>query len=157
MVKSVATPMWAVVVLGLGPGLLAGCKDDPKEEELPPNKPTVEKAAAICENVEERYVLRSVEFEVFDNDGVADLKKVEARVERFTDLQPLESETIELTAAEIATEEFEGPIRNRYTWERSATGPNFYCGEDGRLLDIAVRAEDVLGYSDEILIAPSAL
>lgn len=153
MVKSVATPVWAVLALGL----VVGCKDEPKEEELPPNKPTVEKAAAVCEKIEERYVLRSIEFEVFDNDGVADLKKVEARVERFTDLQPLQITSVDLTAAQVATEEFEGPIRNRYTWERSASGPNFYCGEDGRLLDIAVRAEDVLGYSDEILIGPSPL
>lgn len=158
MVKSVARARFstiavAVVILAL----TTACEKETKKVELPPNKPLVEQGIAKCEKVEERYVLRSLSFKVTDLDGVADLKKVEARVERFADLQPLETEAIPLTADMVATEEFEGPVTNTYAWERSATGPNFFCGDEGNLLDIAIRAEDVLGYADEILVAPSAL
>jgi hypothetical protein len=137
--------------------LASGCKEDPKEEVLPPNKPLVEKGAATCEKVEGRYLLSKVSFEVSDLDGVSDLAKVEARVERYTDLQPLTSESVPLTAEQIEVEKLEGPVRNTYAWERSPSGPDFYCGEDGNVLDISIRGEDTLGYADEILISPTPL
>lgn len=158
MVKSVAHARFftiAVAILALG--LTTACEEETKKVELPPNKPLVEQGIAKCEKVEERYLLRSLSFKVTDLDGVSDLKKVEARVERFADLQPLVTEAIPLTAEMVAAEELEGPVTNTYAWERSATGPDFFCGDAGDLLDIAIRAEDLLGYADEILVAPSAL
>ncbi len=158
MVKSVAHARFftiAVAILALG--LTTACEEKTKKVELPPNKPLVEQGIAKCEKVEERYLLRSLSFKVTDLDGVSDLKKVEARVERFADLQPLVTEAIPLTAEMVAAEELEGPVTNTYAWERSATGPDFFCGDAGDLLDIAIRAEDLLGYADEILVAPSAL
>jgi hypothetical protein len=158
MVKSVAHARFftiAVAILALG--LTTACEEKTKKVELPPNKPLVEQGIAKCEKVEERYLLRSLSFKVTDLDGVSDLKKVEARVERFADLQPLVTEAIPLTAEMVAAEELEGPVTNTYAWDRSATGPDFFCGDAGDLLDIAIRAEDLLGYADEILVAPSAL
>jgi hypothetical protein len=137
--------------------LAAGCKEDPKEEVLPPNKPLVEKGSATCEKVEGRYLLSKLSFEVSDLDGIADLAKVEARVERYSDLQPLVTEPVPLTAEQIEVEKLEGPVRNTYAWERSASGPDYFCGEAGNVLDISIRAEDTLGYADEILISPSPL
>ncbi len=158
MVKSVARARLCTTAVGiLALGLTTACEKETKKVELPPNKPLVEQGIAKCERVEERYVLRSLSFKVTDLDGVSDLKKVEARVERFADLQPLATEAIPLTAEMVAAEELEGPVTNTYAWERSATGPNFFCGDEGDLLDIAIRAEDLLGYADEILVAPSAL
>lgn len=157
MAKSVgASRVWSILAV-CGAAALCACQEEAKKEELPPNKPRVEQGQAKCEKVEERFVLQSLSFEVQDMDGVADLKKVEARVERYADVKPLDTASIPLTPEMVATEEFMGPVRATYSWQRSATGPNFYCGEDGRLLDIYIRAEDVLGYADEILIAPTAL
>jgi hypothetical protein len=78
-------------------------------------------------------------------------------VERYSDLQPLASESVPLTAEQIEVEKLEGPVRNTYAWARSPSGPDYYCGEDGNVLDISIRAEDTLGYADEILISPSPL
>ena len=135
----------------------AGCKDEPKKEILPPNKPSIDGGKAVCEKIEERFLLRSVAFAVTDLDGVADLKKVEARVERYADVQPLSIETIPLTKMMVEVDMLEAPVRNEYAWERSPNGPDFFCGDAGDSLDIFIRAEDTLGYGEEILISPTAL
>ena len=147
-----------ILVSCLGMAMLAAaCEEEKKTPPPPPQIPTVEAGQAVCEKIENRWVLRSVAFEVEDLDGVDDLTKVEARVERFTALQPLQSEDIPLTAQQIEEAKLETPVRRRYSWARSPEGPNFYCGADGDLLDIFIRAEDSLGFFAEILVGPSQL
>lgn len=137
--------------------LAAACEEEKKDPPPPPAIPTVQAGAAVCERIEDKFVLRSVAFEVEDLDGVADLAKVEARVERFANLQPLQSEDIPLTQQQIDEAGLETPVRRRYSWARSAEGPNFYCGVEGDLLDVFIRAEDSLGFFADMLVAPTPL
>jgi hypothetical protein len=147
-----------ILVTCLGVAMLAAaCEEEKKDPPPPPQIPTVQAGQAVCERIENRYVLRSVAFEVEDLDGVADLKKVEARVERFANLQPLATEDIALTQQQIDEAGLETPVRRRYSWARSPEGPNFYCGVEGDLLDVFIRAEDSLGFFAEILVGPTQL
>ncbi len=141
----------------LSPVLLAvtGCKDDPKKAPVP-HPPVVQSPVAKCELIEERYVLKSVAFDVQDLDGVTDLKLVTATIEHYAPL-PVTATTVPLTQAQIDAGDLEGPVVNHYTWERGTEGNDFYCGEAGDLLDVNVRAEDVEGFFNEVLIGPSAI
>jgi len=145
----------ATVIAALAAGLFA-CAEDP----APPNKPVITSAEAVCRPVEGVQKLDQVTVVVQDLDGVADLTPPLATVVATAlpmEGTPSDADAVDPSGSALECEGAEGQCVMRYTWRRSDTSEQIFCGEDGDLLEIVFEVADIAGFWTRVAISTNPL
>lgn len=148
----------AVLVVGLAS--VACGEEEPGPP--PPMEPVIQSPNALCESVEQVFLLDSVQLRVKDLDGVEDLLDPVVVV-GSTRLPVAVVETVPWdeaaakAAAEASGEDPEECLSEQmpptcevvYRWERDPldeTSPEIFCGENGDLLEVEMEITDSFGF-----------